>query len=292
MRRIKLFGDWDKQGEALVHQAFLQTLGTDDQYCIGENQFVWDDNYTHAVIFNFPRQRLLTPAENNIGLILEPPEILDVMYRGKAERKRYPQVGKYFSFARQDGFEWAPFIGFGTVSATQDNLRPIETKSKRMCMMISNKRITPYHAVRHEIFKSLLQTNLDIHFYGRGLSGEDPRIKGEIPPMQKQAILGDYQYVIDFENNAYGGVTDKFFDTIMCGSVPVSNLPEINEHFHALATVLTSFEEPIASIVDKIKDTFYNGEPREYSFMLSYMYNHIVRGSINLPRWIVRQFDE
>ena len=114
MKRVKLISDWDKTGQALIDQLALQSKSISSNV-FKDMEFVTDNDYDHAVVFNFPRGSITSGPENTIGLLLEPPEIMEVMYGGKAVRTNYPQVGRYFSFAKQLGFEWAPFIGFGTV---------------------------------------------------------------------------------------------------------------------------------------------------------------------------------
>lgn len=286
---VRLFGDWDKQGQDLIDQMCLNSNLVNDNK-IENIEFVADNSYTHAVVFNFPGHEILVPPENVIGLLLEPPEIIKVMYGHNRGPESYPKVGRYFSFAKHPGFEWAPFIGFAT-SPKADYNADVK-RSRRMCMIISNKIMTPYHKIRHQVFKALLKTNLDIDFYGRGLRGQDSRIRGEIPPMNKQSILDKYDIVIDFENNAFAGVTDKYFDTIMCRAIPLTNCREIHEYsvFNGSPpSEYVSFEESIDSIVDNILYVYNNLDRSTKIDSIELARNEILSGSMSLPKWILEK---
>src|SRR5690606_22774483 len=95
--------------------------------------------------------------------------------------------------------------------------------TKKTCMIVSNKVFTPFHARRREVLAALLESDAEIDFYGRGLSGPDPRIKGEIPPFGKGEVIIQYSQCIDFENSPHSAVTDKFFDAVLAGATPVTN---------------------------------------------------------------------
>jgi hypothetical protein len=290
LKKVRLFGDWDKQGPELVGQLAMQT-GYMNPPFYKNIEFTWGEDYTHAVVFNFPAQNINVPPENVIGLLLEPPEILNVMYPGKAIRGKYPQVSKYFSFAQQTGFGWAPFIGFGTVPDAGYPRQGDEFKSNRMCMIVSDKRITPYHAVRHQLFQTLLKTDMPIDFYGRGLKlSDDPRIKGEIPPMNKQSVLSRYEIVMDFENTKYGGLTDKYFDAIMCNCVPVTNCREIHESdiFNIVGSPseFISFEDPVDMMVDKIKAIYNDCDTYKKTRSIEIARMEILHGRMSIANWI------
>lgn len=300
-----MFCDWDRDSVGLVQQLWQQTSGYDIQHSLTFSPsegwmefplglsdrgvtFVGDDSYTHAVLFNQPTVDLSCPKENVICLLLEPPEIMS--YQNLEGIRR-------FSFCDGHGVETAYGLGFATVPV-HSNFKMwakarFEDRSHRngMCMMVSDKLLTPYHFRRHEIRDAILATDLPIDFYGRNMaSSDDPRVKGEIPFGQKGEVFRNYQRVIDFENSPHGAVTDKFFDPILTYTVPVSNAGILHELAPG-AFDFVDFSAPMPDIL-RMLEHLVEAPVDEYAEPVEKARNELLMGKLNLARWIVEKLSE
>lgn len=287
VKRVKLFGDWDKTSMEMVDLLRSRTTGMIDNYYL-DMEFV-DKDYTHAVVFNYPREEIECPAENVIGLILEPPEILDYHMPDRI-RGEVPGVGRMYSFCGWNGYDIADSLGFATVSPATDDIMPYQ-KPKRAMMIVSNKVITRYHHMRQAVYARLLQTDLEIDFYGRGMNNPDPRCKGEIPSYGKAEIFKDYAMCIDFEN-APGCITDKFFDPTLCNTFPISNA--ISGKLHLDGYFWISLNEDTNFIVEQIHGAIAVPQVELIKRTTYLLYNkqEILQGSMNLTRWIWERLNE
>jgi len=281
MKRVRLFSDWE-DSETLARRLWSSSISySSTTHQFGNTQFVWGDDYDVAVAFNFAVDEVADPART-IGLVLEPQEILDVFpdYQHWASFDTSP-FHAYYSFSGLPGFITAYGIGFPSVDVVQLN----RTKRKHACMIVSNKTYTPYQEKRREVFAELLKTDLDIDFYGRGMdtSSGDPRLKGEIPPGGKAEILTQYEYVIDFENTG-NALTDKFFDPIICGAVPITNswtplVMELeNEGFGFVNFEGLSAQQIVVDLTEEL--TLSGLSP------CASIYHEVVSGRLCLAAWI------
>lgn len=288
MIKVRMFCDWDNDSKDLIDRLREQTDGFQGNDYKGIH-FVSDDSYTHAICFNFPDYDLKTPKENNIALILEPPELVDSMFRGK-RNVTYNNVRDIYSFAADRSFLSAFGLGF----ATAPNLEytPLLEKPYRMCMIASDKLMTPYHKKRQDVRKALLETDLPISFFGRGLQGDDPRIMGEIPPMRKHEILNQFQMCIDFENSPFCVVTDKFFDPVICNTIPVTNSSILHSYVDMDSFYFTSFDLPIKEIVSEIEDILMEEPDEGKQEALLSAKKEVRSGGLCLAEWIYQRIGE
>ncbi len=110
-----------------------------------------------------------------------------------------------------------------------------EHKKHKISMVVSAKKnetveVDNLYEYRHETVKKILNSDLDIHFYGKNWNIEDRRYKGTVE--DKKDALWDYEYSICIENcDEKNYVTEKFFDCLVCNTVPIykgaSNIGEI-----------------------------------------------------------------
>lgn len=281
MKRIKLFSDW-ADSEGLYEQ--LRSGGM----VSAENEIVWGDDFDVAVVFNFATDRVPGdfPYGRTVGLVLEPREILDAMYQGWEGFDPSYYAG-YYAFAGDLGsaYQPAPGVGFPQVDL-QKALLESEPWSERenACMIVSSKVYTAYQRKRREVFRALLDSDLPIDFYGRGMeASEDPRVKGEIPQGDKEAVLTKYRYAIDFEN-CPTALTDKFFDPVLCGAVPVTNsrigLPGKGWEW-------IDFERSVPEIVDSIRVVLSAGEVPSGRLL-----TEVTEGHLSLTAWIDQKVRE
>lgn len=220
--RVRLFSDWADSETLANHVVGRSVSFNANWYQFGEAEFVWGDEYDYAVVFNFAIDQLPTtfPYDRTIGLILEPVEILDVMYQGWRGFDPSPYAA-YYSFTPLEGYRTA--LGIGLPQGSPFPEPPAWGDRKLACMIASNKVYTPFQVHRRKVMAALLSTDIEIDFYGRGMPAlDDERVKGEIAPGGKDPILDQYKYVIDFENSPYA-LTDKFFDPVLRGAVPITN---------------------------------------------------------------------
>jgi len=258
MPRVKMFCDWDRTPYDLMHILKRQTAGFErDGFNFHGVEFVDHEPYDHAVIFNYgtPSDSVRTPPGKNIGLVLEPPEISEWMHPLAIRQIGMARVAKenYYSFAQDGGLKWAPGIGFATARLDLDGMKPREEREFGVCMIVSNKLMTQYHNKRREVLDALLRTDLPIHFYGRGMErSSDERVRGEIPSMSKDTVLHQYGVCIDFENSPTGVLTDKFFDPVLCGTVPITNAIFLNDMDVPREYISIDFNDTVDTIVDQI----------------------------------------
>ena len=113
-------------------------------------EFVLDDSYTHAVAINKQHQEYLSPSKNNIGFLMEPPEI----WSPKSEELL--QIGKYY--VPYDGlkemlggkYRQLPMQNFLFAKPLSSNTKPSE-KTKKLSIVVSMLEATPFQRKRKEI---------------------------------------------------------------------------------------------------------------------------------------------
>lgn len=274
--KVRMFCDWDNDSTSLIERLRAQTPSMDADGNYRDTQFVDDNSYDTAVLFNFSRpQNLMTVRERNVCLLLEPPEIVDYSIQAP------PHAEKIYSFAI-DSFG-LPAIGMGFATAPAGDYPKLLSKTG-VSMITSDKVITPWQVKRRAVKDALLETDLPIDFYGRNLEGDDPRIKGTIPPFKKQDVLSRYAMSIDFENSGRSVVTDKFFDPVICDTVPITNSTGLSNlapgSFGAV-----DFNQRVDQIVDKIA-TLIESDLRPYVDRLEAARESIFDGDLSLAKWI------
>jgi hypothetical protein len=88
----------------------------------------------------------------------------------------------------------------------------IHPKSKLCSIIVSTNTLTVGHKMRHEIVKILKEMKFDCDILGHGYK----------PVGRKEEALVDYMFSIVIENSITGiYMTEKIFDAIACGTVPI-----------------------------------------------------------------------
>ena len=250
--RIKIFSDYCTSEEAM--RGILSSCFAEYMPFYGR-EFVFSEDYTHAIIFNKAMPPLTIPKENVIGLAQEPIPFLQL----NSEFIQYAQkhIGKYYVSDKGDLPD--PFI---EGHAFQCYARPIldTHKPKLMSIMVSQKMYAPGHVYRHELVGRILQTNLPIDVWGRGCYHyKDDRVKGNFT--QFEPYVG-YQFHIAIENfqtNYY--FSEKIIQPLLLGTIPIylgcKNNPfpetipltgDIEKDIHLLASIChnpTQFIRPV-----------------------------------------------
>ena len=294
LKRVKVFSDWEY--DSLTNVNYLARATTEMKDNVYRNIEFVDSDYDYAIVFNYPQEPIYCVEENVIGMLMEPPEILDQLYQNRPIGK-VPGVGKMFSFCFGTEYEAAPGLAFSLVVPFVTNnryhRRKVDTKPAIM-MICSDKEMTPWQVKRRQVFKALLETDFDIDFYGRFMSEEDPRCKGTIPRLGKEKIFKNYDICIDFENSEYGAITDKFYDPVLCNVFPVSNAKQLLAHVLPESFFLIDWDLTVPEIVEKIKEITecsYKELNYRYPFLMS-VKQDILCGDMNMINWIWKKVTE
>jgi hypothetical protein len=288
MRKVRLFSDW-ADSKTLAEHVYGRSVSLNARrFAFGDVQFEWGNDYDYAVVFNFAVDQVRNdiPRARIIGLVLEPQEILDVMYQGWQGFDTHA-AGAYYCFTPLEGYITA--LGVGLPQGSPFPEPPPWHDRKLACMIASSKTYTPHQVKRREVMARLLATDLEIDFYGRGMSGgSDERVKGEIKAGGKDPILDQYKYVIDFENSPWA-LTDKFFDPVLRGAVPITNslAPNalgINDGHHWV-----KFDK---SPVDIVKTVSWFLKPHMGREPSSKLQAEVQSGKLCLANWINEKVSE
>lgn len=249
-----------------------------------------DDNYTHAVIYNHGTPTLKVPKNRVIGFMHEPFEILN-----SSSYLPYIQnnIGTYICHDKSRFPNWdcfkegicylAPQVPI--YSEVDEFSNP--PKTHQMSIIASEKMSFQGHALRHEIIRRILRTNLDIHIYGKGglFYGGDSRIKGPID--HKPNAFTPYNYSIAIENASYRyWVTEKFYDPILCNSIPIYwGASQVSEVFTNESHIDVTGRS-IDDIMDVIIHTYKNGSNKNYTTA-----KNLLRGDKNYAHYLWEKFN-
>lgn len=251
-------------------------------------QIVSDDSYTHAVLFGIPTPNLQIPKENVIGFSCEPKELYP-LYDYVDYAKKY--IGQYFCSDNtglpNDIFkEYIPFLAPYPLDKIQRNVN----KKYIMNMVASNKMNLLGHRLRHEIIRNILNSKMDIHIFGRGLEYiyNDHRIKGTIE--DKTHALYPYKYTISIENvKSKYFVSEKFYDPILCGCVPLYWGPsKIEDIFGNESHII--LPDDIKGIMNIIEEVYYNHN--KYTKNPNVVANKIYNFEVNMCEFVYKQFNK
>ena len=248
-----------------------------------------DDNYTHAVIINHGTPKLSVPKENVIGLMHEPFEILNpTPYLPYIK----DNIGTYICHDKRRFPDWSCFKEGICYLAPQvpiyenDEYESIK-KPFRMSIIASDKTYFPGHALRHEIIRRILRTNLDIHILGRGCNyyRGDSRVKGVVE--HKPDAFSPYEFSIAIENASYRyWVTEKFYDPILCNSIPIYwGASEVSKIFTNDSHIDIT-NKNIDEIMDVILDVYKNGSIKDYRVA-----KNLLRGEKNFAHYLWSNFN-
>lgn len=131
-------------------------------------------------------------------------------------------------------------------------------KTKKMSIISSNYGDKLNYIKRYQLFTKLLETDLDIDFFGRGWNTKDSRYKGS--PYNKSEAIKNYEYSIAIENSNYKNyLTEKFFDLIVCNTVPIYHgCINASEIYPEKSFISLDFSVPIEKTVEQIVEIYKN----------------------------------
>lgn len=254
-------------------------------------EIVLDDSYTHAILYNHSQLLRPLPKENVIAFITEPYDTYNLINFQDYARSH---IGAYFchdnSNLDKSVFKnGMPFLGpiCGTMQMT-----PPHVKSNTMSIIASNKNYFQGHQLRHEIIRRILQSDLAIDIYGRGLEHiygrNDRRLKGTLE--DKNEAFHDYKFTIAIENYSYPfWVTEKYYDPILKSCIPIYwGAAEIDNLYSPKSHVKLPFGSP-DEIFSAIRYVYHNHH--SYGLHNTEEGQRIIREKQNLPEFIWRYFN-
>ena len=212
------------------------------------------EDYTHAIIINTAMPVLKNIGKEKVlGLAFEPPAFLKMTPEFIEYAKKY--IGKYFigckTIELPDLFK-EHYAYLWHISPLPLNYVPVKTR--RMSIMVSEKKSAHGHRYRHTLVQNILSTGLPIDIYGRGtleyktksIYKHDPRLKGEFTELEPYA---HYDFHICIENcttNVY--FSEKITNALLCSSTPIYwGCTQIQGYFPGNVIMLTgTIEKDIA----------------------------------------------
>jgi hypothetical protein len=180
--------------------------------------FTTNNDYTHAVVINTPKQNILVPKQYVLGLALEPLFYL----RLTSDFILYSEqnIGDYYigdainlplPFTTSTAFLWhTPLSNISFV------------KNRIMSIIFSNKKETIGQCYRHKLVNEILTKNIPIDIWGRGcenLGVNDSRIMGGF---ELNEPYESYQFTIAIENCEHPCyISEKFINPLMVKTIPL-----------------------------------------------------------------------
>ena len=204
----------------------LKTLLENINECSNTN-ITYGNDYTHVVIFNTVMPDIShIPKRNVLGFAQEPYPFLNLTPFFIEYAEKY--IGKYFigdKINLPDTFIESNAYLFFTLP------RSLSDKTKRMSMMVSQRKYAPGHKYRHDLVNEILLRNLPIDIYGRGCrfyKGTNSRLKGEFDSRLKGefdnplVIFEKYEFTISVENFiSKHYFSEKVIEPLLCNTTPI-----------------------------------------------------------------------
>ena len=291
MKKIRLTCNWksipnDEILVKLFNSSFITKNNFNENYI-----FTHKNEFDYLVILNAVREEALNKYINPSKTIInymEPSWHHYVkegssynLFKGKWVLYHEPELlKKYYNIdINRTGINFKKIPGLLPHSLENLNfhLNNKYTKTKKCSLVLSIKLGTESSSIYKErllILSKILNSDLDIDIYGRGLDifkSKDSRIKGDI--RLKIDALKDYQFSIGMENTIENGYfTEKLTDCILADSTPIYlGCGDINNYFNNIHT-LSLYEDP----VEKIKYILNNNlilDQTENKKLFEYKYN-------------------
>lgn len=184
------------------------------------------------------------PNKKVYGWLIEPPSLNQFEY--DFIKLNYNKFEKIFTYDKDllslsDKFVLIPIGGCWI----NDFDRKIYEKNKFLCTIVSNKRQTIGHNLRHEIISKI--NNIDV--FGNGYN----------PINKKIEVLKDYKFNIVVENQKMDFLfTEKIIDSFVTGTIPIYwGCPSIDKFFDINGIIQFNTIEELKNIVSSINDNVY-----------------------------------
>ncbi len=295
-----------------LNACFLTANNIDPNY-----QFTAGDDFDYLVIINYTRENISFPKEKTIIVYFEPSWHT---YVWSTIKKNINRSNYICSHNLEKVFEWASIdksiLNLKKINYSEkkffnlngllpnhlniENFNPdlnfclnnVYKKNKKCSFIVSSRsgmggakaygkhKYGNLYEIRLKLVEKILNSNLDIDIYGRGLEkffGSHKKIKGEVE--HKINALKDYQFSIAIENtNENGYFTEKLGDCILTDTTPIyMGCPNIQDYFSNIHILnLDNSLEQIEEILNKnlILDQTENKKLFEFKYNF---YNQIVQ---------------
>jgi len=280
--KIKVVCNWTD--DLSIMSRFIRNYITDKNFD-PELIITHEEDYDALLVFNaYDRNKIRVSKEKVFGFIMEPSwsynwdkSIGD--YCGKVFFHDLSLVPTYQSFIEHPSMMLYHSTNF--LNEFESNF----PKTKRISMVVRNfggyGENQLYH-LRMNLVHSILQTDLPIDIYGKNWHSIDSRIKGEV--INKSDALKDYEFSIAIENSREKGyVSEKFFDCILCDTVPIYfGAPNVQEVYpNAFINLDTS--NAISQLSQILKNQEYSKyflsiQRAKNKYMNSYNIYNVIKG--------------
>lgn len=256
--RVRIFCNWESDEHILKRFKDNFIIENDNRI-----EFTLGEDYDTAVVFN----RANVPLKEGVKIITfcQEPSWSPVYHNNPFLLQSDAVYFHDLSLLKINNGIEKPLMMFYHDHVHNSFFNKENIKTKKLSMIVSSARWSDGHKKRMKLLTRILNSDLDIDIYGKGLDNiPDPRIKGFIE--YKYQGLQDYEFSIALENSYEKNyVTEKFFDCVLNDTTPIyCGAPNIKDIYSA-CTVLdinsTSIIEDIKYIInnsDLKLGRFYN----------------------------------
>jgi len=263
-RKIWFICNWDEIYDPNVSLRTIRNWPISDKFELSETE------YEFLIVLGGIRPQDMKYYRNpmkTIGFLLEPNWSTN-WQRDLDRYCRYVVAQESSMFSGQNIIEHPLFMMTQSTDHHKFYLEESHPKNRRMSIVITNTGPKPLYNERIGLFRALLDTDLDIDFYGRMWNLSDPRYKGA--PYNKSDALLNYEYSIGIENcRQKNYLTEKFFDLIACDTVPIYyGAPNVKDIYPEESFIEMDFSGPIEKTVEQIKHVYHNDD---YSARLAHV---------------------
>lgn len=212
--------------------------------------WVWDtslkDNFITIFTDNFIKEAQNNKSKHKIAWLIEPPSIYPKIYEEiKKIHNNFDEVYTFNDSLLSIGpkFKYMPY---GTCWIAPND-RKIYPKTKNISIIVSNKRYTEGHKLRHEIVQRY-RYRMDV--MGLGYKPFKNKVDGH----------RDYRYSIVVENSRVNSYfSEKLLDCFLSGTVPIYwGFSKINEMFDPKGVICFNSIDQLKYILDKASVNDYN----------------------------------
>lgn len=224
------------------------------------DMLTFEEDYDYLGVLNGTRQKPNIKRENIFGFLQEP--VGNINY----DRNLHFYCSKIFCQSKEmfnsyKGIIESPLQMFYSnhVITNKNFFQDLSfEKNKNLCIFISSINnpnnanwINHNYHKRIKFLSKILESDLEIDIFGRGLNIKDIRYKGS--PENKHEILKKYKFSIAIENCCEKNyVSEKFFDCILNNTIPLYyGCPNVDEIFGEDTHIKINIEDN--DIIDKIK---------------------------------------
>ena len=255
-RKIWIVSWWDEIFDKNVGIRTFRNWPDNDFFELDE------ENYEYLVVLgalNSKNFRYFRNPQKTIGFMLEP-QWSENWQRDLNKFCKFVVAQSKDMFSGNNIIEHPMFMFTESTDSHEFYRNNDFKKTRRMSIISSNYGHKYNYIKRHALFNALLETDLDIDFYGRRWQLEDPRYKGA--PYNKSEAIVDYEYSIAIENSSFKNyLTEKFFDLVVCNTVPIYyGCPNVSEIYPSDSFIEIDFSGPIEQTVEQIKDIYNNDD--------------------------------